>query len=142
MSCCRRSGSSISVRPAFAGCMVTIGRVISTRAGLPPMLPPPPQWPSVAIDSLIPGTYRCSRGPTYFNSLLRTRSPNNDSPNTFFFLDPPYEGKDHYGSGYGGREHRVLASMIDELRGTCLMVVDDSPLMRELHRGRIVGRYG
>ena len=63
----------------------------------------------------------------------------------FLFLDPPYTTKfSDYASGknsFGEHEHRILASEFKKLDAKTLMVMNDSPLSRELYDGYIVGQY-
>jgi len=64
-----------------------------------------------------------------------------DDSETFCFLDPPYPGKDHYSSDFGTREHEVLADLFTDTHSKCLLIVEDSPLIRELYRDYIVDSY-
>jgi len=71
-----------------------------------------------------------------------------DSPDAFLFLDPPYVGFDHYPGArvlgdeqFGRREHEALFDLFEESRARCLLIVADSPLMRELYRGYVRAAY-
>jgi DNA adenine methylase len=71
-----------------------------------------------------------------------------DSPDAFVFLDPPYVGFDHYPGArvqgeeqFGRREHETLFGLFEESRARCLLIVADSPLMRELYRGYVRAAY-
>ena len=57
----------------------------------------------------------------------------NDSPKTFFFLDPPYE--ESKGFSYAeeeGFDFERLASVLGRIKGNFLMTINDSPRIRQL----------
>ncbi len=103
----------------------------------------------------------CSRllDPSYASLLGRsqvrlasfedTMAEHCDSPEAFLFLDPPYMGFDHYPGArvhgheeqFGRREHEILFDLFEESRARCLLIVADSPLMRELYRGYVRAAY-
>ena len=72
-----------------------------------------------------------------------------DSPDAFVFLDPPYVDYDHYPGArvqgheeqFGRRQHEALFGLFEESRARCLLIVADSPLMRELYRGYVRAAY-
>ena len=58
----------------------------------------------------------------------------NDGPNTFFFIDPPYENTDK-SFGYAedkGFDFERLANVLSHIKGKFLMTMNDSPRIREL----------
>ena len=57
-----------------------------------------------------------------------------DSPNSFFYLDPPYEGsdKEHYENPY--IDYEELKDYLDRLRGKFLLSINDSPYIRKLFK--------
>jgi len=66
----------------------------------------------------------------------------NDAPEVFCFLDPPYlECQGKYHSTFGRKEHETLASIFNEVQSRCMLVVSDCELMREIYRGSIIGAY-
>jgi DNA adenine methylase len=60
-----------------------------------------------------------------------------DGPETFFYLDPPYQGKEHYyGRGlFHADDFRRLASVLGRIRGRFLMSINDTPEIRDLFDG-------
>jgi DNA adenine methylase len=62
----------------------------------------------------------------------------NDGPNTFFFIDPPYEGSDtglHYAGVEDGFDFERLAKTLKGIKGKFLMTINDSPNVRNLFKG-------
>lgn len=58
---------------------------------------------------------------------------NYDSPNTLFFLDPPYLNSDAGAyEGWSEAQMRAFRERVDGLTGRWIVTVDDSPLNREL----------
>lgn len=56
-----------------------------------------------------------------------------DSPDSLFFLDPPYLHADtHIYRGWSEENIRELADALDGLKGTWVLTVDDSPFCREV----------
>ena len=57
-----------------------------------------------------------------------------DSPNSFFYIDPPYEGsdKEHYENSY--IDYEELKDYLDRLRGKFLLSINDSPYIRKLFK--------
>lgn len=66
-----------------------------------------------------------------------------DDPSTFIFLDPPYDSKfTDYGYCCFAEDHqRKLAAAFRESKSKCLMVIGDTPLIRELYDGYITHSY-
>jgi DNA adenine methylase len=65
-----------------------------------------------------------------------------DSPDTFMFLDPPYDTKDYYGSrSFGVEQHRKLRASLENCSCKWLMIVHDTPLMRDLYGDKIRESY-
>ena len=63
----------------------------------------------------------------------------------FVFLDPPYDStfSTYDGNSFGEAEHRRLAAWILlECQARCLLVIQDSPLVRELYTARPAVRDG
>lgn len=58
-----------------------------------------------------------------------------DSPETFFFLDPPYLGTTGYAVPFSERDHQVLADRLRKIKGKFLMTNSDSRAIRDLFRG-------
>jgi DNA adenine methylase len=68
-----------------------------------------------------------------YASVIRS----NDSPSTFFFIDPPYE-KSTARLGYAedkGFDFERLATVLKGIKGKFLMTMNDSPRIRELFKG-------
>jgi DNA adenine methylase len=60
-----------------------------------------------------------------------------DSPNTFFFIDPPYENTS---TTFGYAEDKNfdfirLRKVLDKIKGSFLLTINDSPQMRSLFKG-------
>ncbi len=88
------------------------------------------------------------RSHVLLSSFEDTMAEHCNSPDAFLFLDPPYMGFDHYpGAGvlgdeqFGRREHETLFGLFEESSARCLLIVADSPLMRELYRGYVRAAY-
>jgi len=58
-----------------------------------------------------------------------------DGPDTFFYLDPPYLGKDWYAQKFGGADrHQHLRDQLAACRGKWLMSHHDTPEIRALYQ--------
>jgi len=66
-----------------------------------------------------------------------------NNPDTFCFLDPPYDSEfTDYGYCQFGKEHHAkLAECFKNTQMKCLMVIGDTPMIRELYNGYIVDEY-
>ena len=87
--------------------------------------------------------------------LVKTEIHNKDyqeifnlvNPNDFVFLDPPYDcifsdyGNVEYSDGFTEENHRRLATDFFNLGCRALMVIGDTPLIRELYRNNIIAKY-
>lgn len=59
-----------------------------------------------------------------------------DSPNTFFFLDPPYLNATRTAyPGWTEPDLRRFRAVLDKVKGRWLVTLDDSPFNRELFKG-------
>jgi len=58
-----------------------------------------------------------------------------DSPETFFFCDPPYWGTAGYQVPFSERDQEVLADRLRRIRGRFLMTNTDCQEVRSLFRG-------
>lgn len=58
-----------------------------------------------------------------------------DSPDTFFFLDPPYLGTVGYAVPFSDRDHQVLADRLRKIKGKFPMTNSDNRGIRDLFRG-------
>jgi len=68
-----------------------------------------------------------------FEKVIRTY----DSPETVFYLDPPYttSRSDYYQAVFTADDHERLSTMLARVRGKFVLSYDDSPLIRRLYRG-------
>ena len=70
----------------------------------------------------------------------------NDNPNTFVFLDPPYTRifKEYSAdNSFGEKEHRRLSDTIRSMKkASVMMVIDKSPFTEELYADMIKSSYG
>lgn len=59
-----------------------------------------------------------------------------DRPETLFYIDPPYIGKEHhYAGGFGERNHRDLANILNRIQGQALVSYYDHPMLADLYPG-------
>lgn len=60
-----------------------------------------------------------------------------DSPQTLFYLDPPYfGGENDYGKGLFDRDqYALMASALRDLKGAFILSINDKPQMREIFAG-------
>lgn len=67
----------------------------------------------------------------------------NDSSDSFFFLDPPYDSEftDYGYCSFGKDDHRDLAECVKGTQAKCLLVVGATEFIRDLYKGHIVGSY-
>ncbi|MDK8193215.1 DNA adenine methylase [Paenibacillus sp. UMB7766-LJ446] len=56
-----------------------------------------------------------------------------DGPETFFFVDPPYCGRENYYKG-NFKEHEKLADMLHKIDGKCMVTYYGDPLILELYK--------
>ncbi len=92
----------------------------------------------------------------HHNLLANTEIHNEDyrnmfnlaTPDDFIFLDPPYDciftdyGNIEYHDGFNEESHRKLAEDFYNLGCRSLMVIGDTPLIRELYGNNIIAEYG
>jgi DNA adenine methylase len=66
-----------------------------------------------------------------------------DDPNTFIFLDPPYDSTfTDYGYCSFGRDEQVqLANVFKTTKSKCLMIIGKTDFIVDLYRDYIVGEY-
>jgi DNA adenine methylase len=67
-----------------------------------------------------------------------------NSPDNFVFLDPPYDSKftDYGYCKFARQQQEELANVFKTTNNKCLMIIGDTPLIRELYKDYIVGSYG
>lgn len=59
-----------------------------------------------------------------------------DSKETFFYIDPPYVGKEKFfAGGFNQADHEVLAEALNQIQGKALVSYYDDPLIDELYKG-------
>jgi DNA adenine methylase len=91
--------------------------------------------------------------PEYFDLLQNTEIYKCDykeifnkynSPDNFVFLDPPYDSKftDYGYCKFARQQQEELANVFKTTNNKCLMIIGDTPLIRELYNGYIAGSYG
>ncbi|MEM2122914.1 MAG: DNA adenine methylase [Candidatus Bathyarchaeia archaeon] len=59
-----------------------------------------------------------------------------DSPETFFYLDPPYQGASGYPIDFRDEDHRRLAGILRGVEGKWLLTINDTSFIRGLYMGR------
>ncbi|MCM3130545.1 DNA adenine methylase (plasmid) [Paenibacillus urinalis] len=58
-----------------------------------------------------------------------------DGPEVFFFIDPPYVGRENcYKGGFRQEDHVELAEMLKHIEGKCLVTYYGDPLVLELYK--------
>jgi DNA adenine methylase len=57
-----------------------------------------------------------------------------DHTNTLFYLDPPYLNRRYYRHNFAEKDFVTLASRLAKLRGTFVLSINDSPVLRQLFR--------
>ena len=58
-----------------------------------------------------------------------------DTPETFFFCDPPYYGLDYYRHNFSEHDHEDLRKILGEVEGKWLLTYGDRPEIRRLYQG-------
>lgn len=60
-----------------------------------------------------------------------------DTPDTLFYLDPPYEGVEHYyGRGtFSKADYPALADILQKMKGRFILSIKDSPYIRDAFAG-------
>lgn len=61
-----------------------------------------------------------------------------DSPDTFFYCDPPYLGLSRYLYKFGEDEHRRLRELLGNIKGKFLLSINDHPLVREWYAPYVI----
>jgi DNA adenine methylase len=61
-----------------------------------------------------------------------------DSSETFFFMDPPYWQLPGYRSDFEEQDFIDLAELIMEMKGKCLMTINDCPEIREIFKDFLI----
>ncbi|KKC45841.1 DNA methyltransferase [Paenibacillus sp. D9] len=57
-----------------------------------------------------------------------------DSPDTLFYVDPPYVGREKfYAGGFSEKDHRDLAEMLNGIQGKAVLSYYEDPLVSELY---------
>lgn len=65
-----------------------------------------------------------------------------DAPNTFMFLDPPYDSEfKNYYLDFGKKEHEKLAEIFHQSKSQLIMVIAETPLITSLYKDNIIGHY-
>lgn len=57
-----------------------------------------------------------------------------DSPDTLFYVDPPYVGRERfYAGGFTEEDHRELARLLNQVKGKVVLSYYDDPLILEIY---------
>lgn len=66
-----------------------------------------------------------------------------DNPENFLFLDPPYDSpfSDYGYCVFGKEQHILLAKLFKKSKAKCLMVISETPFIKELYKDYIVFTY-
>jgi len=66
----------------------------------------------------------------------------NDTPETLFYVDPPYFGREkYYAGGFTEQDHRDLAKILNSVKGKVILSYYDHPLLAELYPGWHIESY-
>jgi DNA adenine methylase len=66
--------------------------------------------------------------------------PRWDSPETFFYVDPPYVDTENNFYNLSYEEHCNLANLLSHAKGKWLLTYNDHPLIRRLYKGYKISR--
>lgn len=97
-------------------------------------------------------SYEDLKNPAYTELLKRTTirlAPfqdifrDYDDPDTFFFLDPPYDSEftDYGYCSFDFEQQKALAECFKTTKSKCMMVIGATPRIRELYEGYIAGEF-
>lgn len=88
-----------------------------------------------ACDLIEPFAVRFSK--VYIENLdFREIFMKYDSPATFFYVDPPYPGREcRYKGGFSDQDHIDLARILSKIKGKAMVSYDDNPLISHLYAG-------
>jgi DNA adenine methylase len=76
------------------------------------------------------------RGVMIEHDDFRTIIKKYDSPDTLFYVDPPYIGKEkYYAGGFTEQDHRDLAELLNRIQGKAIVSYYDDPLLLEIYPG-------
>jgi DNA adenine methylase len=68
------------------------------------------------------------------NRDFRTIIPVYDGPDTLFYVDPPYIGREKYYAGnFNEQDHRDLGDILSQIKGKAIISYYDDPLLLELY---------
>ena len=86
---------------------------------------------------------RTMRGTTITQTSFENVFAANDEEDTFIFLDPPYDSTftDYGYCSFGKEEHRKLAECFKSSKAKCMMVIGETPFIRELYKDFIKHSY-
>jgi DNA adenine methylase len=97
-------------------------------------------------------SYEDLKNPAYTELLKRTTirlAPfqdifrDYDDPDTFMFLDPPYDSEftDYGYCSFDFEQQKALAECFKTTKNKCMMVIGATPRIRELYEGYIAGEF-
>ena len=61
-----------------------------------------------------------------------------DTARTLFYLDPPYDETEGYGTGFGRADYLALAEQLAAIAGTFVMSINDTPFVRQTFAGFLI----
>jgi|TARA_R110000824_G_scaffold383297_2_gene576844 DNA adenine methylase len=75
-------------------------------------------------------------------SFEKTMKKFKNREDAFVFLDPPYDSEfSDYKTPFNKGHHKELSELFKESKAKCLLVIGDTPYIRELYDGYIVDEY-
>lgn len=75
-------------------------------------------------------------------SFEKTMNKFRNREDAFIFLDPPYDSEfTDYKTDFNKNHHKELADLFKQSKAKCLLVIGDTPYIRELYKGYIAEEY-
>lgn len=102
------------------------------------------RYKTIRFDDLLDPAYTELLGRTTIRcDPFETIFAEYDDPDTFMFLDPPYDSEftDYGYCSFDKDHHRRLAECFKTTQSKCLMVIGATPFIRELYAGYIVAEF-
>jgi DNA adenine methylase len=95
------------------------------------------------FENLLNDDYDILKQTTILEASFETVFDTYDDPNNFVFLDPPYDSvfTDYGYCSFGKDEHIKLANCFKTTKNKCLMIIGDTPFIRDLYDGFIADEY-
>jgi len=83
----------------------------------------------------VEGIHEYMKNTTVLNQDYKNVIKKYDGPNTFFYLDPPYESTAGQIYNIDSINYDELAAVLKGIKGKFLLSINDSPIIRKLFKG-------